>query len=447
MNQYDVVIIGAGAAGLMAGIFAARARLIDNQGDEKAPRVLVIDSQAKIGAKILVAGGGRCNVTNEFVDASRFHTSAQSAHISKSFVARVLRSFSVEQTHRFFSEIDVPLKLEETGKYFPVSDSARTVLNALLTELKNCGAELRTECGVTALNRDGEAWRVRAGGEEIGARAVIVCTGGLALPKSGSNGAGYEFARRFGHTIVATTPALSPLLASPTPHAHLSGITLPARLTLRDGEKILASYSGSFLFTHVGYSGPPALNISRQYAREHLAHPRAEIFLSLLPSVESGGEARWWHDFIGREARKTLHNALAALLPQRVAETVAARAKVRPDSVVGRLSNEEAARVKRELFAARLPISQVAPYVKAEATAGGVCLDEIESATMMSRRAAGVFFAGEVCDVDGWLGGYNFQWAWSSGAVAGRAAAKWSLRAGQNDAKSHDAKSHDEKPA
>ena len=403
----------------MAGIFAAR------QNSEKQPRVLVLDSQTKIGAKILVAGGGRCNVTNEFVDASRFHSSSQSENIRKSFVARVLRSFSADQTHRFFEEIGVPLKLEETGKYFPVSDSARTVLNALLAELKNCGAELRTGAIVTALNRDGNNWSVRVGGEEIPTRAVIVCTGGLALPKSGSNGAGYEFARRLKHTIVATTPALSPLLAQPAPHAHLSGITLAARLSLRDGEKILASYSGSFLFTHAGYSGPPALNISRQYAREHLSHPRAEIFLSLLPDVENGSEARWWHGWSGREAKKTLHNALAVLLPQRVAETVAANAKVHPNSALGRLSNEEAARVKRELFDARLPIVQVAPYVKAEATAGGICLDEIEAATMMSRLARGVFFAGEVCDVDGWLGGYNFQWAWSSGAIAGRAAAKF----------------------
>ncbi|HEX8834371.1 MAG TPA: aminoacetone oxidase family FAD-binding enzyme [Abditibacteriaceae bacterium] len=427
MNKYDVIIVGAGAAGLMAGIAAAQAR-VTVEGTEHAARVLVLDSQSKIGAKILVAGGGRCNVTNEFVDASRFHTSAQSASVSKSFVARVLRSFSVEQTHRFFDAVGVPLKLEETGKYFPVSDSARTVLGALLKALRDAGAELCTETPVNAINKVEDGWLVRTPEGEIHTRAVIICTGGLALPKSGSNGAGYEFARRIGHTVVSTTPALSPLLANPPRHANLSGITLPVRLTLRDGSKNLAQYSGSFLFTHVGYSGPVALNISRHVARERDAHPDAAVFLRLLTDVEDGEEGRFWHAFSGRNAKKSIFNALSEILPNRVVESVLSAAKVQPNSPVGKLSPNFAKEIQREMLDIRLPISGVAPYVKAETTAGGICLDEIEPATMMSRLASGLFFAGEVCDVDGWLGGYNFQWAWSSGTVAGRAAARLALR-------------------
>jgi predicted Rossmann fold flavoprotein len=428
--DYDVIIVGAGAAGLMSGIFAARQRV-----GERGARVLVLDSQTKIGAKILVAGGGRCNVTNEFVDASRFHTSAQSASIAKSFVARVLRSFSVDQTHRFFDEIGVELKLEETGKYFPVSDKARTVLNALLDALRDAGAELKTGCIVNAIRPPKEEtteaevrWTVRTADGDFHAPAVIVCTGGLALPKSGSNGAGYEFARRVGHTLVSTTPALSPLIAHPPRHATLSGITLPAMLTLRDGDHKLAQFTGSFLFTHVGYSGPVALNISRHFACHRKERPDAAIYLRLLTEVADSDEGRFWHAFIAQHARKTVFNALREHLPQRVAENSAAEAKVPADATLGKLGPQQSRSLRDTLLDRRLPVTEIGSYTKAEATAGGICLDEIEPATMMSRLANGLFFAGEVCDVDGWLGGYNFQWAWSSGAIAGRSATKYALR-------------------
>lgn len=438
-TEYDVIIVGAGAAGLMAAIAAA-----GQEVEGRKARVLVLDSQVKIGAKILVAGGGRCNVTNEFVDASRFNTAPQGVPLSKSFVARVLRSFSVEQTHRFFDALGVPLKLEETGKYFPVSDSSRTVLKALLDGVQNAGAELRTGCPVTAIRlREKESetgWQVRtaaqtdnsgsetAPGGEITTQAVILCTGGLALPKSGSNGVGYEFAKRQGHTLVSTTPALTPLLSGPIIHAHLSGITLPVRLALRDGNNVLASFTGSFLFTHTGYSGPVALNISRHFARHRESHPNAVITMRLLPDVPEGEDGKYWQDWVRRESKKSVFNTLAAVLPKRVAETVIDHAKLNPNAALGKLSPQEAARLRRELFDAPLPIVEVAPYHKAEATAGGISLDEIESATMMSKLKPGLFFAGEICDVDGWLGGYNFQWAWSSGTVAGRSAAKLALK-------------------
>jgi predicted Rossmann fold flavoprotein len=253
----------------------------------------------------------------------------------------------------------------------------------------------------------------------------------LALPKSGSSGDGYEFAHQFGHTVVQTTPALTPLIANPPRHVDLSGITLPVRLTLRDGEKELAAYDGSFLFTHVGYSGPVALNISRHFARQRKAHPRAAIYLRLLPDVEVGSEARLWHEWVGQGAKRSIFNVLNGLLPERVAQMVLREATIRSDTPLGKLSPDEAKRVQNALFDLRLPVAEVAPYHKAETTAGGVSLGEIEPATMMSRLAPGLFFAGEVCDVDGWLGGYNFQWAWSSGAIAGRNAARFSLRATQ----------------
>lgn len=427
METADIVVVGAGAAGLMAAIAAAER--------EPGLRVVLLDSQHKIGAKILVAGGGRCNVTNEYVDVSRFHSDSPAGAAS---IARVLRAFSVEATHYFFDRIGVPLKLEETGKYFPVSDSARSVLNALLQALRNAGAQLLTGRAVTAIERrdDGAAWTVRTAMDCYDAGAVVICTGGLALPKSGSNGAGYGFATRMGHSLVPTTPALTPLLAQPPRHATLSGITLPVRLCLREepvggprrAGKPLAQYDGSFLYTHVGYSGPAPLNLSRHVARERWTHPDARVFVRLLPQVPDGGEGLFWNEFVRRHPKKSVVNALAEVLPQRVAEVAAAQAQVPSGVALGRLTGPQQAAVRRELLDAPLPVHEVAGYTKAEATAGGVTLDEIEPATMMSRLAPGLFFAGEVLDVDGWLGGYNFQWAWSSGTVAGRAAARYAQR-------------------
>jgi predicted Rossmann fold flavoprotein len=438
MDSYDVIIIGAGAAGLMAAIAAG------NRG----ARVLLLDGQTKIGAKILVAGGGRCNVTNEWVHPSRFHTESDPAGLEglrgdggRSFVGRVLRAFNVEQTHRFFHARGVPLKLEETGKYFPVSDSSRSVLNALLDAVREAGVELKTGQRVQSLEKISDVWTVHANGVQAGknaytTRAVVLCAGGRALPKSGSDGSGYALAARFGHTLIPTTPALAPLLGRSEAHAALSGLALPVRLSLRGANRpnanehgtressrsIAACYGGSFLFTHFGYSGPVALNLSRHVARDKT---RAMVVMRVLPQVEEGDEGPFWQDFVRAHAKKTLPNALAEMLPRRLGESIAQCANVPPQLALGRLSATQQSAVREALFAQPLPVTDVADYVKAEATAGGIALHEIEPATMMSRLAPGLFLAGEICDVDGWLGGYNFQWAWSSGTVAGRAAARF----------------------
>jgi predicted Rossmann fold flavoprotein len=421
----DVIIIGAGAAGLMATIAAGNIRVQD-----RAARVLLLDGKEKIGAKILVAGGGRCNVTNEFVHPSRFHTQSDPNGAMafkgdglRSFVGRILRAFSPESTHRFFESIGVILKLEETGKYFPITDSARTVLNALLQAVQDSGAELRTGILVQGIERDGYQWRVITNAGVLTCRALVICTGGLALPKSGSDGAGLQWAKAFGHRLVFTTPALSPLLCHNSPHAHLSGIAVPVRLRFQGKDRV--DYDGSLLFTHTGYSGPVALNISRHVARE-----KGIVTMRLLPDIQDGGEGGYWQELVKRHSKKALANALMEYFPRRVCETIETQAlgALPCAPTMGRLNSEQQKRVREILFEQKLKIDAVADYVKAEATAGGVALDEIEPATMMSKLHDGLFFAGEVCDVDGWLGGYNFQWAWSSGTVAGRAAARWGLR-------------------
>jgi len=425
VENYDVIIIGAGAAGMMAAMAAGNIRASGAQA-----RVLLLDGREKIGAKILVSGGTRCNVTNEFVHPSRFHTDSDpnremafKGDGARSFVGRLLRAFSPESTLRFFENIGVELKLEETGKYFPVSDSSREVLNALRKEVSDSGAELRTGVLVQSIDRENNEFRVETNAGVLRSRAVIICTGGLALPKSGSDGAGLNWARQFGHSIISTTPALTPLLAHESPHAHLSGIAVPVRLRF-EGEKRV-DYEGPMLFTHFGYSGPVALNISRHVARE-----KGEVKMRLLPEVKDAEEGVFWQEFVKRHSKKIFANALAEYFPRRVAETISLHALgefvYHPN--VGQLNSDQQKAARAALFDWPLKIDAVADYVKAETTSGGVSLAEIEPATMMSKIENGLFFAGEVCDVDGWLGGYNFQWAWSSGTVAGRAAARLALK-------------------
>jgi predicted Rossmann fold flavoprotein len=420
----DVAIIGAGAAGLMAAITAGRL----------GARVHLFDGAKKPGAKILVSGGSRCNVSNESVVPARFHGEGAPA-----FVSRVLRSFSPEQTLRFFEEIGVELKLEPTGKFFPVSDSSRTVLGALLHATHRAGAVLCAQTHVCSIERDPstEGWKMGTSRGDVFAKSVIVATGGLALPKSGSDGRGFGFARALGHSLVETTPALTPLYSEDAHFAGAAGVTMPVRLRLHAkndalASKKLASYEGSFLFTHRGFSGPVALNISRHFARGKWAHCEASVFASLMPSVAEGAEGKWWHDFAGKSSKKSVLNALETQFSSKLALAIAARANVLSSLPLGRLSRTQNENLKRELFHAPMGVFDVAPYDKAETTAGGIALAEIEPNTMMSRLQKGLFFAGEVCDVDGELGGFNFQWAWSSGVVAGRAAARYHISSGSD---------------
>lgn len=398
----------------MAAIAAAR----------RGARVLALDSRPAIGAKILVAGGGRCNVTNRYASAEGYNPEA------RSFVRDVMSGFSLQDTLDFFEASGVRLKEEEAGKLFPSTDSAQTVLDALTRRLRASGARLRAGEPVRGISAESGRWLVETPAGRHAARAVILCTGGLALPKSGSTGDGYKFASRLGHHVVWTTPALSPLVAEPPVHAGLAGITLPVRLTLTDNDRVLAAARGSFLFTHQGYSGPAALDLSRYVVRERRNHPNACVEACFLPGVPPGGGDAWMKDVVNRFRGRPAFSCLRDLLPRRLADHITDSSGIDGGTPMARLRADDRRRLTDAVTAARLPVARVEGYRKAEATAGGVALDEVDPHTLMSRIAPGLFFAGEVLDVDGRLGGFNFQWAWSSGAVAGRAAAEWAAAGG-----------------
>lgn len=407
MDKADIVIVGAGAAGLMAAIWAARTA--------PTASVIVLDGARKLGAKILVAGGGRCNVTHDMVDESAYAGSSRNA------IKKVLRRFDVPETVAFFESLGVALKRETTGKLFPVTDSARTVLDALLRAAQDAGALLRYPCRVDTLQRDADGFCITGACGTLRADRVILATGGRSLPKSGSDGHGYKLAQALGHSL---TPRIFPALVPLTlPRQHfittLSGITLDTTLTVRDRQgKALASFTGSMLCTHFGLSGPAVLDISRYLIEAQMDDPAVTLTVNWLPDAS----AEQIDADLQTLSQQSIGRYLAHRLPERLARALCHAAEVEP--TLSALTRPQRKRLVEVINQMPLPVTGNRGYTYAEVTAGGVPLAEINLKTMESRRCPGLYLCGEICDVDGRIGGYNFQWAWASGYVAGNAAAQ-----------------------
>lgn len=401
MSRAEVAVVGAGAAGLMAAIQAARA----------GRSTVALDGARTLGAKILVSGGGRCNVTHDHVDERAFNGSTPAA------VRSVLRRFGVAETIAFFQAEGVALEREETGKLFPATDRARTVLDALLGAAERSGVALRHPFRVEDVRRTDGAFVLAGPQGVIEAERVVLATGGRSLPRSGSDGHGYRLARSLGHTVTDVFPALVPLrLPSGHPLVSLPGVAAPARVDVTErGGRRLASFEDAVLCTHFGLSGPAVLDASRHW-------------------IAQQAERRLVVDWVPRSTEAALDERLRSLgplsvlraldhLPERLARALATLALIDPATPGHRLTRDARRRVVAAAKSAPLPITGDRGYDYAEVTAGGVPLAELHLGRLASRVCPGLFLCGEVCDVDGRIGGYNFQWAWASGFVAGRGAA------------------------
>jgi predicted Rossmann fold flavoprotein len=405
MADVDIAIVGAGAAGLMAAIWAGRT----------APdcRIVALDGARKLGAKILVSGGGRCNVTHDEVTAVAYAGSSRNA------IKKVLRQFDVPQTITFFRELGVELKREETGKLFPTTDSARTVLEALLTGARQAGVTVRHPFRVEQVAKTAVAFHLSGSHGQFSARRLILATGGQSLPKSGSDGHGYRLAQSLGHTL---TPRLFPALVPLTlPEGHfirdLSGLTLPTTLELWNGSgKKLVAFTNSTLCTHFGLSGPAVLDISRYYLAAQADDPASRLTINWLPAMP----AAQLEQELQALTKMSVGRFLRQQLPERLGLALCRAAGV--DAAVP--GNQLARAGRKGLVTAvtqlPLPIIGHRGYNVAEVTAGGIPLAELHLNTMESRVCPGLFLCGEMCDVDGQIGGYNFQWAWASGYLAGK---------------------------
>ena len=386
----------------MAAIFAASADA----------ETLLLERTPDGGRKILISGGGRCNVLPVRSDPHRFVTDSTPRTLQ-----RMLRAWPLREQVLFFeNDLGIPLAEEAaTGKLFPASNRARDVRDALLRLARRRGAALLPDTLVTGLEPTRGRFRIaREGAPPVEADAVVVAAGGLSVPKSGSDGLLLPILARLGHTIRPTYPALTPLTAPPSAYANLAGVSLSVELRAASAGRS-SEASGGFLFTHRGYSGPAVLDVSHVAVRD----PDATLSVRW-----TGLDERAWEAALRPSGSRGASAALRAHLPERPADVLLQAARIDAHRRLAQLTREERRKLIDTLMRGALPWSGHEGYAKAEVTGGGIDLDEVEPATMESRKVPGLFLCGEILDAFGPIGGHNFQWAWSTGRSAGLGAAR-----------------------
>ncbi len=420
--EWDAVIVGGGAAGLWAaGTAAARGK-----------RVIVLEKNNKAGVKILMSGGTRCNITHH----------CDSRKIAEAFgrngraLLSVLSRLTPQDVVREFEAEGVTTKVEATGKVFPVSDRAIDVRDAVVRRMARFGAELITGCSVTEVKpaHDGAGFQVRASTSkeslELRCRSVLITTGGLSYSGCGTTGDGYPWAQAMGHSIVPLRPALTPLVSNENWVHELSGLTLDDvsvsahRSGNGQGNKLpeRANSRGGFLWTHTGCSGPTAMNVSRCFSGPdsdaYGSHVGDCIALDLLPDDSRQAIEMWLLDE-SKKSNRALSTVLSQRIPKRLADTLLKTLHATHDPHMAELPKKLRQNLMESLKGFQIPIHGTRGYAKAEVTAGGVALGEVNFQDMQSRKQPGLYFAGEILDLDGPIGGYNFQAAWSTGHAAG----------------------------
>jgi predicted Rossmann fold flavoprotein len=410
-DQWDAIVVGAGAAGLLA---AARAA-------ELGSRVILLEKNRKAGVKILISGGTRCNITHD-CDARGI---VEAFGRNGPFLHSSLAAFSPRDVVSLFRDEGVDSKVEPGGKVFPASDRALDVRDALVRRLSRSGAMM--SLGEPAVDiRQGDAgFEIRTSTRTLRSAKLLVTSGGASYPGCGTTGDGYAWARAFGHSIVPIRPALTPLRSNLAWVKELSGLTLPdVRIGIWDGageggkkRRPLDEFRGGFLFTHWGLSGPAPLNVSRAVT-SHPSPGTLHAACDFLPQVSKQEFDERLRSRC-RQHGKRLASGLLEELPNRLGEALIAAAGVPPDRRLAEMSAEQIAAVAAAVKDSRIPLAGALGFEKAEVTAGGIALTEVDSKTMQSKRIPGLYFAGEILDLDGRIGGYNFQAAFSTGWAAG----------------------------
>lgn len=421
-SSADIVVIGAGAAGMMAAATAAR----------RGCRVILLEKNRKTGVKILMSGGTRCNITH---DTDARGITRAFGHAQR-FLQPSIGKFGPEQVIAFFESRGVPTKREDTGKIFPVSDRAVDVRDALHREMIDAGVRLHLDSPVQSMVRKPDGgWNittVTAGKQhELTADRVIVTAGGKSWPGCGTTGDAYAWLAQLGHTIVRPRPALVPLVGGTDATRELSGLTLEDIVAEvftdehRGGKKPVIRRRSSWLFTHFGFSGPAAMDVSGVMTAAP-SISQARLRLDLVPDLTEAS----LRDQLSRRgdasAKQTVVSLLKSWLPGRLATQLAVACEASTahgEKRIAEFSNAAAHRLIENLKRWPLPVHDTRGFEKAEVTAGGVALAEVDPKSMQSLRCDDLYIAGEVLDVDGWIGGYNFQAAFSTGRAAAEAAA------------------------
>ncbi len=409
----EVIVIGGGAAGMMAALQCAR----------MGGRVTLLEGNEKLGKKVYITGKGRCNLTN---DCTLDEFMQQVAHNPR-FLYSALNAFTPQDMMSLLEENGCPVVVQRGRRVFPATEKASDVTRTLTRLMQQAGVNIRLNTKVQdILVEDGRVQGViTRQGERLSAGQVILATGGQSYPVTGSDGDGYRLAEKLGHTVLPPTPVLSALVSDAQWVRRLQGLSLKnVTLTLQSGKKRLYREQGEMLFTHFGISGPLVLEMSC-HLPEKLAEARVELNLKPALTPEQL-DARIQREFAAQH-RKQLRNVLPSLLPGRLAEEFPALAGVNGEAVCGQITKEDREKILHTLQCLVIPLTGLRPLAEAIVTRGGVSVREVSPSTMESKLIRGLYFAGELLDVDAHTGGYNLQIAWSTGAAAGRAAAEASM--------------------
>lgn len=405
-----VVVVGGGAAGMMAAISAGRS----------GAQVTILEKNPRVGKKILATGNGRCNFTNINADITYYHGN------NPKFAYGALSSFTVEDTIAFFEELGIAHKVEELGKVFPMSDQASSILDVLLYEMNKTGINIVCDAEVKNIVPGNGGFRIElADGRIFSGDRVIIAAGGKAMPSSGSDGSGYELAARLGHGSTDVFPALVQLMLEGSFFKRIDGVKFVGTAEIIHNNKSLAKDRGDILFTNYGVSGPPILQISRKAGELLNEGKDAFVKITIIDTMKREELRELLYRRFQLDPKKTAEFSLVGLINKRLIPVVLMEAGIndlkRP---AGSLSPAEKDRITDILMDWRFKIRGTKSWPSAQVTAGGVDTRGINPETMESKSVKGLFFAGEIMDIDGQCGGFNLQWAWSSGFIAGKNAAK-----------------------
>jgi predicted Rossmann fold flavoprotein len=408
----SVIVVGGGAAGMMAAVSAAR-----NGAD-----VLLFEKNDRLGKKLRITGKGRCNVTND-CDKNEFLSNVAS---NSKFLFAALSRFSTADTKDFFEECGVPLKTERGKRVFPVSDKAQDIVFALENACVEAGVRILNRRVDSLIIDEGAACGVVADGESYSAKSVIVCTGGASYPRTGSTGDGYRFAKKAGHKIVEIKPSLVPLVAEGKLCAHLQGVSLKnIGFKIRDNSsgKIVYDDFGEMMFTHFGITGPVVLSASAHIS--DIERGKYTAIIDMKPALDHKTlDLRILSDF-SECINKDFINSLDALLPQKMIPIMVGLSGIDARKKVNSITKEEREKLVSLIKGIEIPIEGFRPINEAIITKGGVAVSEVSPKTMESKITRGLYFAGEVLDLDAYTGGFNLQIAFSTATLAGENAA-WS---------------------
>lgn len=402
--SFDVIIIGGGAAGSMAAITAAR----------MGRKTAVFEKNERIGRKLRITGKGRCNVTNNCTN----EVLMSNVPVNPRFLYSAFSGFDTQDVMNFFEELGVPLKTERGNRVFPVSDNAEDIVNALDRELKNLGVKVINQRVTDILVDDGVCIGVKAGGKEFNSQSVLIATGGKSYPNTGSTGDGYKLAESVGHTVTEIYPSLVPLVTVEKYCAEMMGLSLRnVAVKLFDGEKLIYSEQGEMLFTHFGVSGPLILSASSHIRK--MERGRYKIRIDLKPALdEKQLDLRIQRDFAENQNRDFI-NAIRKLLPAKLIPIAVRLSGIPAEQKVNTITKEQRKAFLDVIKAFPLTVADFRPIDEAIITSGGVSVKEINPKTMESKLVSGLFFAGEVIDVDAYTGGFNLQIAFSTAYSAG----------------------------